>query len=57
MYCMQQFLLVWILLVVVMSFIRCVSPLNVSVSVSVKGGGAAVLWVFGYLDGQSHCLH
>lgn len=56
MYCMQQFLLVWILLVVVMSFIKCVSPLNVSVSVSVKGG-AAVLWVFGYLDGQSHCLY
>lgn len=52
MYCMQQFLLVWILLVVVMSFIRCVSPLNVSVSVSVKGGCCCVvgLWISGWSE-------
>lgn len=34
--CMQQFLLVWILLVLVMSFLKRVSPLNVSASALVK---------------------
>lgn len=54
MYCMQQFLLVWILLVIVMSFIKCVLVLSASLRVFGEAG-AAVLWVFGFLDGQSLC--